>query len=41
MKNGLLNNAAILLSDDNDISNSYVDIVKFNISTDVFVDRVN
>lgn len=40
MKNGRLNNAAILLSDDNDISNSYVDIAKFNISNDVFVDRV-
>jgi ATP-dependent DNA helicase RecG len=40
MKNGLLNNAAILLSDNNDISNSYVDIAKFKISADTFVDRI-
>ncbi|MFA7203687.1 MAG: RNA-binding domain-containing protein [Candidatus Caldatribacteriota bacterium] len=39
-KDGLFNRAAMLLSDDNSISNAYIDIAKFKISTDQFVDRI-
>lgn len=39
-KDGRFNHAAVLLSDENDIKNAYVDIAKFKISTDQFVDRI-
>ena len=40
MKNGICNNSAVLLSDNGNMKNSYVDVAKFKISNDVFEDRI-
>lgn len=40
MKNGICNNSAVLLSDNGNMKNSYVDLAKFKISNDVFEDRI-
>lgn len=40
MKNGICNNSAVLLSDNGNMKNSYVDLAKFKISNVVFEDRI-